>query len=224
MQPAQRFTDLSRGGSWEYITYPGEADGSDFGPDGSPSGQKYVALVPAGSDVTVSAGQAATDVGIPGALIRLYKTTSASGSPSYRYDGTYRQDSETRDLYLLRLPTGELLDTPAKVLPGIWSLNTEIKSRFIVGGKTQGVYTLTVDAAEIIETILGSKAVWITRISIESRGSGGGERLQTSRQWFDPAIGSYLQAMSRDAKRVLNDLTLVEILDDEKIKSYTVNP
>ncbi len=147
----------------------------------------------------------------------------SAGTPYYRYDGTYRQDSATRDVYLLRLSTGEKLDTPAKVLPGTWSADTEVRSEFVVGGDVKAEYSLTVKGSEVIVTSLGSKAVWIVSTSVRSTNSKGKERLQTSRQWFEPASGSYLQSMSRDAVMVLDDLTLVEILDDEKILSYKVN-
>jgi hypothetical protein len=163
---------------------------------------------------------------MPGAMIRLSGTAAMAiaGSPHYHYDGTYRQDSTTRDVYLVRLPTGEKLDTPAKVLPGTWSAETETRSQFVVGGNIKAEYSLTVTGNEVLETSLGSKGVWLVSTSIRSRNPKGKERVQTSRQWFEPASGSYLQSMSRDAVMVLDDLTLVEILDDEKIISYKVNP
>jgi hypothetical protein len=52
----------------------------------------------------------------------------------------------------------------------------------------------------------------------------GKGQLTTSKQWFEPTSGSYLQAESRNAKMILDDLILVEILDEKKISSYTVNP
>jgi hypothetical protein len=149
---------------------------------------------------------------------------SSSGTASYRYDGTYYQDAATGDVYLLRLPTGERLDRPAKVLPGNWELNTRIKSQFVVAGKTKAEYALTIDAAETIDTPFGRKPVWVTHLSTQWHGPVGNGHLTTSKQWFEPASGSYLQATSRNAKMILNDLSLVAILDEEKISSYTVNP
>jgi hypothetical protein len=179
-----------------------------------------LALVPAGSPLTVSAGHFSTDTAVPGALIRLHKTMptsgSSSGTTSYRYDGTYSQDTATRDIYLYRLPTGERLDRPAKVLPGTWESSTKIKSRFVVAGKIRAEYALTVDAAETIDTSIGRKPVCVTHLSTQWYSSMGKGQLTTSKQWFEPTSGSYLQAKSRNAKIILDDLILVEILDEKK--------
>lgn len=234
LTPAVTLADLSRGAAWEYVTFPGTVSSGFSRPGPVPSGRKYRVLTYPGSPLTMGAGCAATDTDIPGALIRLScKTTSAgsagsAGTPSstfsYHYDGTYRQDSATRDIYLLRLPSGERLDIPAKVLPGTWGLGTEIKSSFIVSGDVKAEYTLTVNGSEILETLIGKRASWLTNISIRTPGPEGKGHIQTIKQWFDPASGNYLQEMSRDTTMVLNDLTLVEIADDEKISAYKITP
>jgi hypothetical protein len=224
-QPAPRLADLSQGASWEYFTFPGNDEGGHVNPGSAPSGRKFISLVPAGSSLAVAAGFGNTDTTLPASLVRFTKTEGNSGSapPTYRYDGTYRQDAATADVYLLRLPTGEMLDTPAKVLPGIWGAHTEIRSRFVVGGVVKAEYLLAVEAPDIIATRIGRKPVWLTRLSIKWFGPKGQGHILTSKLWFEPTSGSYSRSRSYDTRMVLEDLTLVEILDDEEINSYTVN-
>ncbi|MES2463429.1 MAG: hypothetical protein V4671_22880 [Armatimonadota bacterium] len=224
--PASRLADLTRGGSWDYLTFPSEDDHGNLQPRQIPSGHKYVALVPAGSSLAAAAGQGGRDTDIPGALIRLSGTAdgNASSPTIYHYDGTYRQDTATGDLYLLRLSTGQRLDWPAKVLPGTWGRDTEVRSQFVVDGDVIAYYSLTVDSPDVIDTFVGRKPVWLTRISINWHGPRGKAHLLTSKQWFEPAIGTHLKATSRDARMVLEDLTWVEILDDEILSAYKVNP
>jgi hypothetical protein len=224
--PATRLADLTNGGFWQYTTYPGNHTGSSA--DNTATGYKYLAFTQAGSSLTMDAGCGGTDADVPGAIVRLYTTTKtsgrASGTLAYRYDGTYHQDPVTGDVFLLRLPTGQQLDAPAKILPGTWYQGVEIHSSFVVNGTVIAEYTLTVEGPETVDTLLGRKPTWRTRIQTHWLKPKGKEHELTSEQSFEPASGGYLQASSRDATMVLNDLTLVAILDDEKISSYSVNP
>lgn len=230
--PSARLTDLSQGAIWGYVTYPGETSvplGTSTGPAPTATGHKYMVLAPAGSAWAISNGFGSLDTTVPGALLRLEKTVpkpgtygySATSRPYYSYEGTFRQDPASGDVFLLRLSTGELLDQPAKVLPGRWNASANIHSQFVVGGVVRSEYTLTVDDAETITTSLGQKPVWLTTISSQYTVSQR-SHLEVTRQWVEPTSGNYLQATSRDTALILSDYSVTQIKDDEKISSYSV--
>jgi hypothetical protein len=152
------------------------------------------------------------DTDLPGVLIRVNQVTpfNVQLPITASYGGTFRQDTATGDLFLLRLPGGELLDTPAKILPGSWSSNTAFTSPFLVGGQEKGSYSLTVTGTELLSPDPTfeqyERRTWKTTVV-----SSGALSDLSGTFWYAPDVANYTQAIPAGVASI-----------DRKLQNYLI--
>ena len=147
-QPSARLTDLSRGASWDYVTYPGETSihsGAGTGSVPMATGHKYMVLAPAGSAMATSNGFGSLDTNIPGALLRLEKVVPHRERrritrTTRRIMPTREPSGKTRSAVMFSCCAcrpGSFWISPRRCFREPWNNGVHIHSQFLVGGVVQ---------------------------------------------------------------------------------------